>query len=116
MTCLEFEEHYTGETELHRGDSEKTRHKNKKQPLSAVSALNAHKQQSGHQCFLKDASILDYKENWFRKKMKEAIDIHRCRSIDTSPCLILILQALDTSISSPASLDTATVITLTTTK
>ena len=43
------------------------------QPLSAISE---HKLNTGHQCSMNYIKILDH-ENWHRKKIKEAINIHR---------------------------------------
>ena len=45
-----------------------------RQPLSAISE---HKLNTGHQCSMKDVNILDHEENWHRRKIKEAINIHR---------------------------------------
>ena len=44
------------------------------QPLSLVSE---HKLNTGHQCVIRDVTILDLEENWHRGKIKEAINIHR---------------------------------------
>ena len=38
-----------------------------------------HKLNTGHQCSMKDIKILDHEENWHRRKIKEAINIHRER-------------------------------------
>ena len=36
-----------------------------------------HKMNSGHWCLTRDVQILDLEENWHRRKIKEAINIHR---------------------------------------
>ena len=73
IQCPECDQHYIGETARTLG----TRIKEQlscHQPLSAVSE---HKLNTGHQCSMKDVKILDNEENWHRRKIKEAINIHR---------------------------------------
>ena len=36
-----------------------------------------HTLNTGQQCSLKDVNILDHENNWHRRKIKEAINIHR---------------------------------------
>ena len=42
-----------------------------------LSAISEHKLNTGHQCSMKDVKILDHEENWQRRKIEEAINIHR---------------------------------------
>ena len=42
-----------------------------------LSAISKHKLNTGHQCSMKDVKILGHEENWHRRKIKEAINIHR---------------------------------------
>ncbi|KAI0233812.1 Elongation factor 1-gamma [Lamellibrachia satsuma] len=45
--------------------------------IPAAEAISEHKLNTGHQCSMKDVNILDHEENWHRRKIKEAINIHR---------------------------------------
>ena len=73
IQCPECDQHYIRETARTLG----TRIKENlscRQPLSAISE---HKLNTGHQCSMKDVKILDHEENWHRRQIKEAINIHR---------------------------------------
>ena len=73
IQCPECDQHYIGETARTLGTRIKE-HLSCRQPLSAISE---HKLNTGHQCSMKDVNILDHEENWHRRKIKEAINIHR---------------------------------------
>jgi len=49
-----------------------------RQPLSAVSE---HKLNTDQQCSMRDVNIFDSEENWQRRKIKEAINIHRGKTV-----------------------------------
>ena len=71
IQCLECDQPYIGETARTLGTIIKE-HISYRQPLSAISE---HKLNTGHQCSMKE--VLDHEENWHRRNIKEAINIHR---------------------------------------
>ena len=73
IQCPECDQHYIRETARTLGTRIKE-HLSCRQPLSAISE---HKLNTGHQCSMNDVNILDHEENWHRRKIKEAINIHR---------------------------------------
>ena len=73
IKCPEYDQHYIGETARTLGTII-TEHLSCRQLLSAISE---HKLNTGHQCSVKAVNILDHEENWHRRKIKEAINIHR---------------------------------------
>ena len=73
IQCRECDQHYIGETARRLGKRIKE-HLSCRQPLSAISE---HKLNTGHQCSKKDVKLLECEENWHRRKIKAAINIHR---------------------------------------
>ena len=73
IQCPECDQHYIGETAKILGTRIKE-HLSCRQPLSVISE---HKLNTGHQFSMKDVKILVHEENWHRRKIKEAINIHR---------------------------------------
>ena len=85
IQCPECDQHYIGETARTLGTRIKE-HLSCRQPLSAISE---HKLSTGHQCSMKDVHILDHGKNWHRRKIKEAINIHRKKPVSLY-CVVLI--------------------------
>ena len=73
IQCPECDQHYVGETARTLG----TRIKEHLSCRQRLPAISEHKLSTGHQCSMKDIKILDHEENWLRRKIKEAINIHR---------------------------------------
>ena len=62
--------------------------------LFCLSAIIEHKLNTGHQCSMKNVKILDHEENWHRKKIKEAINVHREKNRDIGQELPPVLLQL----------------------
>ena len=76
INCWDCEKIYIGQTGRHLGTRLKE-HCSDRAPLSAV---REHQQETGHSCTMEDVTILDKEDQWFRRRIKEAIHIHRHHS------------------------------------
>ena len=107
IQCPECDQHYIGEPVRTLGTIIKE-HLSCRQPLSAISK---HKLNTGHQCSMKDVKILDHEENWHRREIKEAINIHREKPTQNRdvgqelPPVLLQLVSMHFTLASPTPLN-----------
>ena len=75
ITCDDCNHNYIGETARPLG----VRFKEHTSRQNTNSPLKDHLMECGHTCTLESAKILDKEENWFRRRVKEALHIRRER-------------------------------------
>jgi hypothetical protein len=75
IKCQDCNENYVGETGRNLG----VRFKEHTTRKNTNSAIKEHLTDSGHKCSWDDVKILDKEENWFRRRIKEAIQIQKLR-------------------------------------
>ena len=73
ITCKNCDSTYIGETGRNMG----TRFKEHTSRKGTNSAIKEHLEAEGHTCTLDGVKILEKEEDWFKRKVKEAIQIHR---------------------------------------
>ena len=73
IQCPDCDQHYMGETARPLGTQVKE-HLSCRKYLSSVGDQRLN---TGHQCSMRDVQILDLEETWYRRRTKEAINIHR---------------------------------------
>jgi predicted GIY-YIG superfamily endonuclease len=73
IKCSDCHHNYIGET----GRNMETRLKEHTSRKGTVSAIKDYLTETGHSCTMNEVSILDREENWYRRKVKEALMILR---------------------------------------
>ena len=75
ISCQNCDNTYIGETGRNMG----TRFKEHTSRKGTNSAMKEHLETAGHRCTLDEVKILDKEDNWYKRKVKEAISIQRHR-------------------------------------
>ena len=73
ITCKDCNNTYVGET----GRNVGTRFKEHTSRKGTNSAIKEHLEAQGHTCTLDEVKVLEREDDWFKRKVKEAILIHR---------------------------------------